>query len=450
MHTILVLFLGFTCQMSFSASQTLLSAELPTFPTTPFKVLTNQSSLNSYKGELLSEGSTDEKGRFSVAINIPSEQPVTLYIGNSFFKLWITPGTSLSIKESGGREYIFAGPMEKQNSFLFKSGLMKPSTLSMSGETKDFNPGRVLRYFDSIQNRRFLLYTETFSAKAPSSKFDSYARAEITHFSLVSKSQYPAKYIYVDKTLAPRDIPDGYYSFWLNFNLHEDSCMSDHYQNSVSDFIEYRARKKLPPENQDMESLWQEEFNVMDSLLSELPLTMQKQKTHALMFLAKYADFPNLVKAEMQKYFTAFPKSASSSILKNAWEAKAKNILETVSFHLKDANGNSFRIENLRGKVVYVDFWGVWCKACVDQMPNSKKLQSKFKGRDVSFVFIDFYDTKEKWLSYIKYARLEGIHLKTETTDEIYFDKMFGVKEGFPRYALIDKKGRLITSSAPP
>lgn len=118
-------------------------------------------------------------------------------------------------------------------------------------------------------------------------------------------------------------------------------------------------------------------------------------------------------------------------------------------FMLKDASWELFDIKSLRSKVVYLDFWGSWCKPCLAQMPNSAIVQNKFKGKDVAFLFIDFYETNKKWLKTIKERKLKGIHVKAEKADEQYFDGTFGVKQCFPRYALLDKNGTLITSSAP-
>jgi len=99
--------------------------------------------------------------------------------------------------------------------------------------------------------------------------------------------------------------------------------------------------------------------------------------------------------------------------------------------------------------VVYIDFWGSWCKACLAQWPNTIQLQKAFAKDDLVFLFIDFYDTKEKWINALREKKIEGIHLKAEKSDEQYFNDVFGIANGFPRYAVLDRQGRLVTSSAP-
>ena len=83
-------------------------------------------------------------------------------------------------------------------------------------------------------------------------------------------------------------------------------------------------------------------------------------------------------------------------------------------------------------------------------MPHAAQLKEKLKGKDVVFLYLNFYDTQQKWLTAIKKYAIGGTHLKAEKTDEEYFDKVFKINQGFPRYALINKKGSLVTISAPP
>ncbi|TAH24042.1 MAG: TlpA family protein disulfide reductase, partial [Cytophagales bacterium] len=162
-----------------------------------------------------------------------------------------------------------------------------------------------------------------------------------------------------------------------------------------------------------------------------------------------YFDLPQFVQSELKNYKEEFPASKYIDIIQNKWDKKNKSTFTKPDFTLRDASGKLFDIKSLNGKVVYIDFWGSWCKACLTQMPNSLKLQQKYKGKNVVFLFIDFYDTKEKWLKAIKDKKITGLHIKAEKSNEKYFNEVFGIDQGFPRYALLDKDGILITSSAP-
>lgn len=51
-------------------------------------------------------------------------------------------------------------------------------------------------------------------------------------------------------------------------------------------------------------------------------------------------------------------------------------------------DGKSRSLRDLRGKVVVLDFWGIWCSPCVNAIPVLKNLESRYKGQDVVFLSV--------------------------------------------------------------
>jgi peroxiredoxin len=50
--------------------------------------------------------------------------------------------------------------------------------------------------------------------------------------------------------------------------------------------------------------------------------------------------------------------------------------------------GSSLSVEQLRGKVVLLNFWATWCKPCEDEMPAMERLYRALAGSDFELVAV--------------------------------------------------------------
>lgn len=108
-------------------------------------------------------------------------------------------------------------------------------------------------------------------------------------------------------------------------------------------------------------------------------------------------------------------------------------------FELKDIKGNTVNSGNLRGKIVYINFWSVTCSPCIAEMPDLNKLVKKYRNnKQVVFIAIA-PESKETIAKFLKSHTFNY----TIISGAAYF-KQLGI-EGYPVNFFVDKKGTIKT-----
>src|SRR5665213_1760806 len=65
---------------------------------------------------------------------------------------------------------------------------------------------------------------------------------------------------------------------------------------------------------------------------------------------------------------------------------------DTLAPHFKvtDVNGKIWNSDSLRGKVVVMNFWSIYCPACFQELPELNKIPAQFSSDSVIFISVLF------------------------------------------------------------
>ena len=143
--------------------------------------------------------------------------------------------------------------------------------------------------------------------------------------------------------------------------------------------------------------------------------------------------------AELKQYIAKQPdgsKAESAARLienpRRAREAYAPD------FSLTTADGEYVSLEDLRGKVLLLDFWGAWCPPCVASVPALRDLQKRFaKEPQFKMISVSNDGDEAKWRGFIDKNQM----VWTQYLDrDHHIVRAFEVNK-YPTYILIDAEG---------
>lgn len=58
-------------------------------------------------------------------------------------------------------------------------------------------------------------------------------------------------------------------------------------------------------------------------------------------------------------------------------------------FEAVDLNGNSVKLSDYKGKIIFLNFWATWCPPCQEEMPYMQEVYNEYKDQDVVILAVN-------------------------------------------------------------
>ncbi len=372
---------------------------------------------------------TAEQGYYNLSVN------------DKKFRIYLKPGFQLDMII--GDSIKFNGEGSIENNYLIANNALVEKLKDVDNykyfAKREEEPFLLL--MDSIYQVRLNLLTEIENKICD--EFEYMEKSKLKYEYLRKKALYDVSRSIVleDKSF---EVSENYYA-----NLFKDINVNDSILINVNDYIRFVSSY-----------LWQETNEIAgdnDSIDFYLAyMQVLNEKIEATNLKERLSYDVGSIRLERTKKLEQVYKLVVQNLSNEKYSNRVQtqyNSLKRIekgarspNFQFEDVNGNIVELEDLRGKIVYIDIWSTGCGPCMAEIPYLKKLEKFCKGKNIHLVAINILDDSEHWKKTVKEKQLGGIQLHASDERDKFFKDY--VVRGIPRYILLDENGRIIDSSA--
>jgi thiol-disulfide isomerase/thioredoxin len=280
-------------------------------------------------------------------------------------------------------------------------------------------------------------FLDNYQAKNQFSQtFLQYAQADMDYWCAFYLSNYPWEYPIYFNEAAPAKVPPNYYDFLTKIKIQNDAALpSKNYRYFLDQYLSDLRRK----------SQWQNatpkevaEKNLSGKTLAycrakqisqDLSYDINSMKINAVKNFVVNSSYPLYNEAVVAALYRQLPVQSGAS---------------APSFRLTDANGKEVTLEELKGKVIYLDFWATWCAPCIQALPHVERIRQRFNENEVAFIYINLDEDKNKWLRYLSEHSLGGKHVNGNSPNP-YRESVSALYQAtkLPATVIIDRSGNI-------
>ena len=163
-------------------------------------------------------------------------------------------------------------------------------------------------------------------------------------------------------------------------------------------------------------------------------------------------DKLNECKEQFQPYISVLSNQFYKKSIGIKFSEKESELLRTKignpapKFTLVSSLGDTYSLDDYKGKVIYLDLWASWCGPCRAEMPSFKILHERYKNDNrIAFLSIAVHDGINEWRKALEEDKPEWTQLLDK--DGIVWKSY--VANTIPKFILIDKQGNIVNFDAP-
>lgn len=144
---------------------------------------------------------------------------------------------------------------------------------------------------------------------------------------------------------------------------------------------------------------------LMDEFQSLYTIAKMKEESVVLDYInTNFGQFSNLValsSLDKNRHKNTYQKVDSALIIKYNGNEDVMNFHKRIeelysvsigqpahNFALMDINNKPVNLSDFKGKYVLIDFWATWCRPCIEEIPNLKRIKTDFGGDNFEVISV--------------------------------------------------------------
>jgi thiol-disulfide isomerase/thioredoxin len=386
-----------------------------------------------------------EDGSFSDTLFLKKNDYYSLRIGRESTPVYLKQGATLTLMldiEQFDESLTYSGTIAPENNYLAVKYLVSEQEIAfdklymLSQEKFILEVNKINKNYIDLLNASHGI-SEEFKEK-------EYKELKYAHINNIEN--YEQYYQYLTKDLefkAEETLYRDYKDF--NFNDTEAYESSNAYKRLLETHYQRIAQNEANNNGKDLTLTFLETINnnFSDGFVKEQ--LMFNYLRYGMKANGALESVYKLYKSSNQNSDNLSKVTSSYNVLSNLIPGKA-----SPKFIYENYIGGMTNLEDLAGKIVYIDVWATWCGPCLREIPALKSLENDYHNKNIAFVSLSIDEKKDyqKWRTMVADKELTGIQLMADNNWKSSFVTSYGIK-GIPRFILIDAAGNIINSDAP-
>lgn len=401
----------------------------------------------------------DTKGNFSLTFPVPTGIYVQVEIkhGNSLADLVLQSGDSLIMSVNTAHfdsSIHYNGRGSEVQNFIARHTLERGRVNQYPSKVKASIYKEPADFLKDIENEKNIEtdYLNNHKARL-SSSFIKYWNAYYQYFNYFFIEQYPQVHEIVKLRRYTDTIPAANYTVVkeLPYSFNDSLLQIPPYLLYLTDIVDTKLKAAgYSYTGKDKHKV--EEFQ--DSVLAITCALFPDKSAEYFAGQNLYGRIRNQPLRRTQLQFNDFkqrwPNSQYLGVI-----SKQINMAEKLApgqpapdIDITGADGKTRKLSDLKGTVVYLGFWAGWCRQCVGEMINERKVKDVIRNRPLTFVYVSTNTDTEMDRAILNKYKIDGYF--TNVKNGWYADalRQYGV-QSLPAYFLIDQNGNFALQNPP-